>query len=124
MASTMPQEIEVWYIIPAIRRDMSKIMYKKGMKQTEIATILGVTKSAVSQYISSKRASDIEFNDEIMKEINRSVELITNKDSSAFREIQNICKTITDTSFICQIRKKLDNEPLPECNDCILKKKV
>ena len=122
MASTMPQEIEVWYIIPAIRRDMSKIMHKKGIRQTEIAVILGVTKSAVSQYISSKRASDIKFNDEIMIEINKSVELMIDKKSSAFREIQNICKIITDTSFICKIRKELDNEPLPDCDNCMIKK--
>ncbi|HIH66091.1 MAG TPA: transcriptional regulator, partial [Nanoarchaeota archaeon] len=52
-----PQELEVFYFIPAIRKELSVQMKKKGKGQREIANLLGITEAAVSQYISSKRAT-------------------------------------------------------------------
>jgi len=52
----LPQEIEVWYIIPAIRRDISKILindYKISFEKT--GNILGISKAAVSQYLIRKK---------------------------------------------------------------------
>ena len=60
----LPQEIEVWYIIPAIRRDMSKILvdeHKLSYERT--AEFLEITKAAVSQYINNKRAAKIRLHD-------------------------------------------------------------
>ena len=37
MSMKLPQEIDVWYIIPAIRREFAKGLLKKGLKQREIA---------------------------------------------------------------------------------------
>ena len=124
MTTRMPQEIEVWYIIPAIRREISNIMHEKGIKQTEIAKMLGVTKAAVSQYISSRRASELEFNTEIKDEIRISVQQILDKKSSAFSEIQRICKLIVDTNQICSISKKINKKTPPNCADCIHNKMV
>ena len=61
----LPQEIEVWYVIPAIRREFAKGLIKKGLKQREVARMLGVTDAAVSQYFSSKRGSEVRFNQRI-----------------------------------------------------------
>jgi len=56
-----PQEVEVWYVIPAIKRELSKSMMKdNGLSQKNVATLLGVTEAAVSQYINSKRANEVE----------------------------------------------------------------
>ena len=51
----MPQEIEVWYIIPAVRRELAKSMVKIGLKQKQIAVTLGITEAAVSQYLKLDR---------------------------------------------------------------------
>jgi hypothetical protein len=42
--------------VPAIKAKLAKDLKKKGCSQKDIATILGVTEAAVSQYISGKRA--------------------------------------------------------------------
>ena len=33
----MPQEVEVWYIIPSLRRELAKSMHKNGVIQKQIA---------------------------------------------------------------------------------------
>jgi len=58
----LPQEIEVWYIIPAIRRKLAKILTEEyGLTQEKAANILGVSKAAVCQYLSKKRAMNVKF---------------------------------------------------------------
>ena len=91
MGIKLPQEIEVWYVIPAIRREFAKALVKKGLKQREVARMLGVTDAAVSQYFSSKRGSEVKFNQEIKKEIRTSVEKVM-KGGNVLSEIQKICR--------------------------------
>ena len=56
----LPQEIEVWYIIPAIRKALAEQLVKKHKLTLEkTGNILGVSKAAVSQYLSKKRATKI-----------------------------------------------------------------
>ena len=52
----MPQEVEVWYILPALRRELAKVMkFDRGQAQKTIARMLGVTEPAVTQYMLSKK---------------------------------------------------------------------
>jgi len=65
----MPQEVEVWYVLPALRRELAKMMKTKtvprvgedGKKkehkitQKEIAKMLGVTEPAITQYLLKKK---------------------------------------------------------------------
>ena len=52
----LPQEIELWYVIPAIRKQLVIELKRKGLKQKAIAPILGITEAAISQYNRDKRA--------------------------------------------------------------------
>ena len=81
MATTFifPQEIEVTYIIPSLRRELAKVMKVSGLTQREIAKKLMVTEQAVSQYFSSKRASTVEFNKKIENEIKRVSKTLNNE---------------------------------------------
>ena len=75
MKQTLPQEVEVWYLIPSLRKEFTRIFIKEHkMNQKEAAKVLGVTESAVSQYLKSKRANEIKFSKEEIKEIKKSVE--------------------------------------------------
>ena len=66
----MPQEVEVWYLIPAIRRELTKIFLSEfKINQKQISDILGVTESAVSQYQNSKRAQDLKFSKKEIEKI-------------------------------------------------------
>ena len=60
--NSLPQELEIWYLIPALRRELTKIFISDfKLSQKKISEILGITESAVSQYQNSKRAQDLKF---------------------------------------------------------------
>jgi predicted transcriptional regulator len=50
----LPQEVETFYIIPALRKHIAIALKKSGMKQKDVADILQVNSAAISQYSSSK----------------------------------------------------------------------
>ena len=54
-----PQEIEVFYVLPALKRYLSIYMKENGLNQSEIAIMLDLEKAAVSQYINNKRGNKI-----------------------------------------------------------------
>ncbi|MBI2449424.1 hypothetical protein HYV49_03950 [Candidatus Pacearchaeota archaeon] len=106
----LPQQIELWYIIPAIRREFAIEMAKQGMKAVEIANTLGITKSAVSQYFNKMRAVEFRFGNDIKNEIKKSVEIIK-KGQESGEEIQRIINILRENRSICKfhhIKEKLD----------------
>jgi len=114
----MPQEIEVWYVLPAIRAELSREMFDKGLKQNKIAKILGLTRAAVCQYLKHKRANEINFNDKIKKEIREGGDKIIKNKICAIKEIQHICAFIKQSGFLCSIHKKY-NEVCAQCKQSI-----
>lgn len=110
MKLRMPQEVEVWYLLPAIRREFAREMAKRGIKQREISERMNITEAAVSQYISSKRASGVRFSRTIMDEIRRSVERVI-RNNNIMVEMQRICKLCRDDKTLCRIHKKHGRVP-------------
>ncbi|TET12217.1 MAG: hypothetical protein E3J86_00775, partial [Candidatus Thorarchaeota archaeon] len=89
----MPQEVEVWYVLPAIRRELAKVMKTKVVQradvdgevkehkitQKEIARMLGVTEPAITQYLLKKkdkrsRGDQVKMPDQILREIDKSAD--------------------------------------------------
>lgn len=110
----MLQEIQVWYIIPAIRAEMVQIMLSKSLKQKEIAKTLGLTEAAVSQYKKNKRANEIKLDSESKFEIRGSVENILKNESCPTKEIQRILHLIESKGTCCEIHKNY-NEVCAKC---------
>jgi len=113
-----PQEIEVWYIIPGIRKEIAKQLKILGENQTKISEILGITKSAVSQYFSEKRGKNIEFSKETLKKIKESSKTISKNPDVLTIEIQKIVKDIRKSGSLCKYHKqysKINNE----CKICM-----
>ena len=46
-------------VLPAIKRAMVKELHRRGYRVKEIASLLGITTAAVSQYLHDKRGKDI-----------------------------------------------------------------
>lgn len=115
----MPQEIEVWYLLPAIRREFALSMLKKGLKQKDIAKYMDIRESTVSQYLSSTRAKSIKFNKGIKKSVEIAVNKIINNQSSLILEIQKICELSKKQKFLCCIHKKHDKN-LKQCEVCLI----
>jgi hypothetical protein len=113
---SLPQEIEVWYIIPAIRREFAKILTKKHKLTLEKAgEILGVSKAAVSQYLNKKRAGLVKIPAEIKKEMENSAELMINDNKTAVREIIRILSLIKKIKCACGVCKKYNKGILKQC---------
>ena len=80
--------------LASIRGELVISMIKQfGIKQRDAAEILGVTPSAISQYISKKRGYTTQFDDDIIKEIDKSAKRIYSEGRKHINtEICRICK--------------------------------
>jgi len=112
----MPQEIEVRYILPALRKEFALALSEEGLKQTEIAEQLNITPAAISQYLKQKRGTT-SFPKNIEKEINKSTKLILKNKSTTHKEIYKISDKIKHTSTICEIHRMHDEVP-NKCKIC------
>ncbi len=116
----MPQEIEVWYIIPAIRRELAKSMIE-GFKltQKEIAKHMNLTEAAVSQYLNSKRAKDVLFTQAVLEEIKKSAKKIIEDNRNLVPEMIKLCNLTAVKQVMCDIHKKQDINLPEDCGVCI-----
>lgn len=115
---SLPQEIEVWYIIPAIRKEFSKVLTKKHKLTLEKAGgLLGVSKAAVSQYLRKKRAGLVKIPSNIKKEIEISADKIVRNEEHAIEEINRILKLMKDTKCSCGVCKKYNKGVLKLCKE-------
>lgn len=92
----------VWNILPAIRKEISKILIEnKGYTRKKVADTLGVTEAAVSRYLSKKRGK-LEITDkDLLKEIQKSTNrIIKGDDSTVIVEICRICTLLNSSKII------------------------
>ena len=108
-------EIEVWYVLPAIRRELVFALRGKGLAQKEIAVLLNVTEAAVSQYLQAKRGRDI-FDEPVKKFIHAAAERISDSET-AYSEIQSINEYVRKTKALCQIHMDVE-KGLKGCDVC------
>ena len=111
-----PQEVEVFYILPAIRRELSLALKQTGKSQKEIAKLLGVTDAAVSQYLNAKRAS-VQFPQELKDQIKLAAPKITDH-ASMIAETQAILASAKQDRFICKMHEQIASDIPRGCNVC------
>jgi len=111
----MPQEVEVWYVLPAIRRELAKVMKTKAVQradedgemedhkitQKEIARMLGVTEPAITQYLLRKkgqrsRGDQVAIPGEILSEIDKSADtMIKDYEKARMSDEEDIFEVMT-----------------------------
>ena len=143
----MPQEVEVWYVLPAIRRELAKIMKTKlvprvgedGKKrdhkitQKEIARMLGVTEPAITQYLLVKkgrrsRGDQVVIPERFLPELDKSADKMieqyekrgTNDDmfETMTFEINRLIKIIRDDGAMCDIHRQFSAHVKDKCSAC------
>ncbi len=118
---TYPQEIEVWYVLPAIRKHIAIALIKKGMSQKEVAKIMGITEASISHYKKEKRAStEILDTPQIKEQIAITVEKVIKDNNTLTSEILRLNKLVKDSGLLCKIyaqNTSLDESERP-CNQC------
>ncbi|GAF85470.1 unnamed protein product [marine sediment metagenome] len=113
----LPQEIEVWYIIPAIRKELSKQLVKKhGFSYEKTGNILGISKAAISQYLSNKRANKVKLTDEIKKQVKKTADILAKQPEKAIQEIERILKIMKEKRCSCDVCKKFNKDVIKHCN--------
>ena len=112
----LPQKIEVWYIIPAIRKELALLLTRDhGLSFEKAGAILGVSKAAVSQYLSNKRANKITLSSDIKEEIAVSGEIIASENKLAVREIERLLKVMKTSKRSCEVCKIYNKGVLEFC---------
>ena len=114
-----PQEVEVWYILPAIRRELVIALQEQGHSQKKIPELLNLTPAAVSQYLSAKRGKQIFLSKDIKEFILQAAKRITSKERAYF-EIQQISEQIKKSKDLCKIHQSVENG-LSACDICFQK---
>lgn len=88
---SLPQEIEVWYVIPAIRRELARLLTKvHGLSYDKAGDYLRISKAAISQYNKNKRASNVKLPNSALKEIEKSAKKIRKDKSITVKEMLRI----------------------------------
>ena len=121
MDDVLPQEIEVRYIIPAIRGKLASVLVREGgVSQKEAAKLLGLTESAISQYAHGKRGSEVKFSGRIMDEIRTSAGIIIGEKGNRRKvvaEIFRICRLTDVKQILCDIHRN-KSKGLESCTIC------
>jgi len=97
-----PYEAQVYYIMPALRRELTKSLKGLGLSQKDIAKHLHVRDSTISQYSHSKRAGQIDFDEQVQKKIADAAEKIV-KGESALQELIHLTKLPQIKKIMCEL---------------------
>lgn len=113
---TLPQEIEVWYIIPAVRREMAVCFsHEHKISYDNIALMMGLTKAAISQYISGKRVEMIKIHPKALEEVKISCNKIVKNKSNVTKEILRVLEIIKKKKFHCEMCGQMIEGELHDC---------
>lgn len=124
----LPSEIESKLLIPAIRAILSKeLVIEKGLKEEEVARMLGITQAAVSNYLRGTRGDNelivkLTSLSEIMRMIKEiSNDLSTNRAYTAktLSKFIALCNYMRYSLIICEAHHSLErNIDEKVCEQC------
>lgn len=113
------------YILPTMRALIAKrLMEKYKLTQENAALKLGLTQSAVSQYLRNLRGSkvkSIEKDEGINKEIEVFVDRIASGDLDSLASLNSfcsMCKLVRKKKLLCEIHMKA-SPSLKDCRVCL-----
>ena len=117
----LPCELVVWYLLPTIRKKFAGYLVDElNLTQKQAAEKLGLTESAISQYLKSKRGREMKLPKDIKEKIEKSVKQISSSedDSVMIGEICSICKLIRNHGSLCELHRT-HNDKLDNCKVCM-----
>lgn len=113
-------------VVPAVKALITKrLMEEQGLKQDQVAELLGISQSAVSKYSRKLRghAVDIDGLEEIWPFINDIIAALLDNKQQSKKLLQLFCKTcvaIRRTSLMCTFCEKSDPKiKIGECRVCV-----
>jgi len=120
MKKAMPQELEVWYLIPALRKELARIFVEQyGLKQKQAANCLGITEAAISQYLKAKRGNEIKFSDKAKKEIEQTAKDVVEHKGDIMNRIYELCVSMRKSKAMCDFHRLQDKRIPKNCELCL-----
>ena len=117
--SVLPQEIQVWYIIPALRRELARVLIEEhGLAQRKVASILDVSEGAVSQYLNSKRGVSLAFDIDVLAEIKLAASRINQDNAVAMAELIRLSEMDSVKMVVCSLHMSQDSSVPKTCGIC------
>jgi len=111
------QELEVWYVLPALRRALASELEKQGLLRVEIAKMLGVSKAAISQYFHKERGVEFHFPKSLNSKVSLSAGRLKNGSSLAF-EMQSLLNELRNNGEVCNFHHMKEKDIEEGCNVC------
>ncbi len=105
-----PQEIETFYVLPSLRKQFALALKTAGMKQKDIAVIMGITPASISQYHSAKRGDHLRFPAEVLGEIKKSGARVKDR-LSYVQETQKVLQYLRSSGALCDIHRQFSEVP-------------
>ncbi len=122
----IPCEVAAKSVVPALKALMAKeLVEKRGLKQEQVAEVLGISQSAVSKYKSQVRgyAVKIDNMEEVQPLVNNLIDLVVKGDFERMdflRFFCQACMTIRKTSIMCPFCQKADPQvKIESCGFCM-----
>ena len=112
----LPCEVAVKSVIPAIRSAIARELTESyGLKQTEVAEILGVTQTAISKYTSHCRGTVLEVNEveDVQPVLKETIVLLANGEMNKYElaeKLCQVCSIIRQTGLMCKLCALSDPE--------------
>lgn len=120
----VPCEIAVKSVVPSLRAYIAKELIRSyGLKQTDIAKLLGITQTAVSKYTRHVRGvvlhvENIEEVQPIVNEICMSLVNGNLSNNEVTKHLCKACRVIRQKRIMCKLCKRSD--PAIDIRKCIL----
>jgi hypothetical protein len=121
----LPCEITIKTVVPAIKALIAtELVEKRGLKQDEVAELLGISQSAVSKYTRKIRGYVIKIDEieELEPIIEKMINLIVNGSYERAEFLKAFCQTcviVRRTGIVCQFCQRADpNIKAEECDFC------
>jgi predicted transcriptional regulator len=123
----LPCEVAVKSVIPAIRSAIARELTQTyGLKQKEVAQLLGVTQTAVSKYTSHCRGAIFEVSEVegVQPVLNKTVFLLANGKIDKYKLAEilcRVCSIIRQSGLMCILCKVSDPDiDNGQCKACSL----
>jgi predicted transcriptional regulator len=115
----LPQEIEIWYLIPALRREFAKIFVADyDLNQKKVAKLLQISEASVSHYTNAHRGYNIKFSQAELKGIKVSAKKIITSRSPLIKELYSLCMRFRKSRSLCKIHRSFDKSIESGCRVC------
>lgn len=122
-----PCEVAVKSVVPAVKALVAnELVEKHGLKQDEVAELLGISQSAVSKYTRKTRGHVIKVDDieDIRPLISKMIVLLLSGNYQRQELLSSFCQTcvaIRKKGLMCKFCRKTDPHiVIEECSFCLV----